>query len=153
MQEGLPEALDLLVVCVESGNGLDAAINRVGEEMKLSNPVVSEEFKLLSLETRAGKPRADALRSLSERTDLDEVSSLVTLVIQTERFGTSIGQALRVHADSMRTKRYQKAEEIAQKMPVKLIFPLFLFIFPAILIVVLGPAVISIFRTLIQMRQ
>ena len=150
MQEGLPEALDLMVVCVEAGNGLDAAINRVGEEMKLTNRVLSEEFKLLSLEMRAGKQRQDALRNLSDRTELDELNNLVTLLIQTDKFGTSIGQALRVHSDFMRTRRYQKAEEIAQKMPVKLIFPLFLFIFPAILVVVLGPAVISIFRNFIQ---
>ncbi|MDI7258532.1 MAG: type II secretion system F family protein [Thermodesulfobacteriota bacterium] len=149
IQQGLPDALDLMVVCVEAGTGLDAAINRVGEEMKLTNKVLSEEFRLLNLELRAGKQRHDALRNLALRTDLEDVSSLVTLLIQTERFGTSIGQALRVHADSMRTKRYQKAEEIAQKMPVKLIFPLVLFIFPALLVVILGPAIISIFRTLL----
>jgi tight adherence protein C len=149
IQQGLPDALDLMVVCVEAGTGLDAAINRVGEEMKLSNKVLSEEFRLLNLELRAGKQRHDALRNLALRTDLEDVSSLVTLLIQTERFGTSIGQALRVHADSMRTRRYQRAEEIAQKMPVKLIFPLVLFIFPALLVVVLGPAIISIFRALL----
>ncbi len=150
IQEGLPDALDLMVVCVESGSGLDAAITRVGEEMRLSNRVLSEEFRLFSLEMRAGKQRQDAMRNLAERTDLEDVSSLVTLLIQTDRFGTSIAQALRVHSDSMRTKRYQKAEEMANKMPVKLIFPLFLFIFPAILVAVLGPAVITIFRTLIR---
>jgi len=149
IQQGLPDALDLMVVCVEAGTGLDAAINRVGEEMKLTNKVLSEEFRLLNLELRAGKQRHDALRNLALRTDLEDVSSLVTLLIQTERFGTSIAQALRVHSDSMRTKRYQRAEEIAQKMPVKLIFPLILFIFPALLVVILGPAVISIFRTLL----
>jgi tight adherence protein C len=149
VQEGLPDALDLMVVCVEAGTGLDAAINRVGEEMKLSNKVLSEEFRLLNLELRAGKQRHDALRNLALRTDLEDVSSLVTLLIQTERFGTSIAQALRVHADFMRTKRYQRAEELAQKMPVKLIFPLILFIFPALLVVILGPAVINIFRILL----
>ena len=148
IQKGLPDALDLMVVCVESGLGLDAAINRVGEEIKLSNKVLSEEFKILNLELRAGKQRRDALRDLALRTDLEDLNSLTTILIQTEKFGTSIGQALRVHADSMRTKRYQRAEEIAQKMPVKLIFPLVLFIFPSLLIVILGPAAISIFRTM-----
>lgn len=149
IQEGLPDALDLMVVCVEAGTGLDAAINRVGEEMKLSNKPLSEEFRYLNLELRAGKPRQDAMRSLALRTDLEDVSSLATILIQTERFGTSIGQALRVHADSMRTKRFQRAEEIAQKMPVKMIFPLILLIFPAMMVVIVGPAIITIFRTLL----
>lgn len=150
IQRGLPDALDLMVVCVEAGTGLDAAINRVGEEMKFTNKVLSEEFTILNLELRAGKQRREALKNLALRTDLEDVSSLVTILIQTERFGTSIGQALRVHSDSMRAKRYQRAEEIAQKMPVKLIFPLVLFIFPALLVVTMGPAVIQILRGLIQ---
>jgi len=148
MLEGLPEGLDMMVVCVEAGMGLDAAINRVGEEMKLSNKVVGEEFKLLSLELRAGKQRKDALRNLSVRTDLEDVTSLVTLLIQTEMFGTSIAQALRVHSDSMRVKRQQRAEEIAAKLPVKLLFPLIFFIFPSLFVTVLGPAVIRILRIL-----
>jgi tight adherence protein C len=148
MQQGLPDALDLMVVCVEAGTGLDAAINRVGEEMKLSNEVLSEEFRLMSMELRAGKQRRNALKNLALRTDLEDVSSLVTLLIQTEKFGTSLAQALRVHSDSMRTKRFQKAEEIAAKLPVKLMFPLVLFIFPSIFVVILGPAAIRIFRTL-----
>ncbi len=147
--KGFPDALDLMVVCVEAGTGLDAAINRVGEEMKLSNKVLSEEFKLLSLELRAGKPRKDALRNLAVRTDIEDVNSLMTLLIQTEKFGTSIGQALRVYSDSMRTKRFQKAEEIAAKLPVKLIFPLVLFIFPALFVVLVGPAAIKIFQILL----
>ena len=134
MQQGLPDALDLMVVCVEAGTGLDAAINRVGEEMKLSNKVLSEEFRLMSMELRAGKQRRNALKNLALRTDLEDVSSLVTLLIQTEKFGTSLAQALRVHSDSMRTKRFQKAEEIAAKLPVKLMFPLVLFIFPSIFV-------------------
>ena len=150
IQLGLPDALDLMVICVEAGTGLDAAINRIGEEMKFTNKVLSEEFKILNLELRAGKQRRDALRNLALRTGLEDVNSLVTLLIQTEQFGTSIGQALRVHSDAMRTKRQQRAEEIAQKMPVKLIFPLILFIFPTLLIVVLGPALISIIKTLAQ---
>ena len=147
--EGFPDALDLMVVCVEAGTGLDAAIHRIGEEMKLSNRVLSEEFKLLSLELRAGKQRRDALRHLATRIELEDVSSLVTLLIQTDRFGTSIAQALRVHSDSMRTKRYQRAEELATKLPVKLVFPLIVFIFPSIFVTVLGPAIIQIFRVLL----
>jgi len=147
--EGFPDALDLMVVCVEAGIGLDAAINRVGEEMKLSNKVLAEEFRLLSLELRAGKQRRDALRNLATRTGLEDVSSLVSLLIQTDKFGTSVAQALRVHSESMRIKRYQKAEELATKLPVKLIFPLIIFIFPSIFVTVLGPAVIQIFRILL----
>jgi len=147
IQKGLPDALDLMVVCVEAGAGLDAAITRIGEEMELDNKVISDEFKLLSLELRAGKSRKDALDNFAQRTDLDDVSNLVSLLIQTERFGTSIAQALRVHSDFMRVKRYQKAEEIAAKMPLKLLFPLVLFIFPLFLLIAAGPAVIGIYRT------
>ena len=148
IQQGLPDVLDLMVVCVEAGTGLDAAINRVGEEMKLSNKVLSEEFRLMSMELRAGKQRRDALKNLALRTDLEDVNSLVTLLIQTEKFGTSLAQALRVHSDFMRVKRFQKAEEIAAKLPVKLVFPLVLFIFPALFMTILGPAAIRIYRTL-----
>ena len=149
IQRGLPDALDLMVVCAEAGIGLDAAINRVGEEMKLGNRPLSDEFQLLSLELRAGKPRREALRNLSVRTGLDDIKSLSTLLIQTERFGTSIAQALRVHSDAMRTKRFQRAEEVAAKLPVKLLFPLILFIFPSLFVAILGPAVIRIYRTLL----
>jgi tight adherence protein C len=151
--KGFPEALDLMVVCVEAGTGLDAAINRVGEEMRLSNRVLSEEFKLLSLELRAGKPRGEALRNLAFRTDSEDVNSLVTLLIQTEKFGTSIAQALRVYSDSMRTKRHQRAEELAAKLPVKLVFPLVLFIFPSLFIVILGPAAIRVSKTLLPILR
>jgi tight adherence protein C len=147
--QGFPDALDLMVVCVEAGIGLDAAINRVGEEMKLSNKVLAEEFRLLSLELRAGKQRRDALRNLATRTGLEDVSSLVSLLIQTDKFGTSVAQALRVHSESMRIKRYQKAEELATKLPVKLVFPLIIFIFPSIFVTVMGPAIIQIFRVLL----
>jgi tight adherence protein C len=147
--EGFPDALDLMVVCVEAGIGLDAAINRVGEEMRLSNKVLGEEFRLLSLELRAGKQRRDALRNLATRTGLEDVSSLVSLLIQTDKFGTSVAQALRVHSESMRIKRYQKAEELATKLPVKMVFPLIIFIFPSIFVTVLGPAIIQIFRVLL----
>ncbi|MGQ9646627.1 MAG: type II secretion system F family protein [Thermodesulfobacteriota bacterium] len=147
--EGFPDALDLMVVCVEAGIGLDAAISRVGEEMSLSNRVLAEEFRLLSLELRAGKQRRDALRNLAMRTGLEDVSSLVSLLIQTDKFGTSVAQALRVHSESMRMKRYQKAEELATKLPVKLIFPLIIFIFPSIFVTVLGPAIIQVFKVLL----
>jgi tight adherence protein C len=149
IRAGLPDALDLMVVCVVAGSGLDAAINRVAQEMGLSNKPVSQEFELLSLELRAGKSRQDALRNLALRTDLEDLSSLATILIQAERFGTSIAQALRVHSDSMRTKRFQTAEELAAKLPVKLIFPLVLFILPSLFVVILGPAAITIFRTLL----
>ncbi len=148
IQQGLPDALDLMVVCVEAGTGLDAAINRVGEEMRLSNKLLSEEFRLMAMELRAGKDRREALRNLATRVDSEDVKNLVTLLIQTEKFGTSLTQALRIHSDFMRTKRFQKAEEIAAKLPVKLIFPLVLFIFPSLFLTILGPAAIRLFRAL-----
>jgi tight adherence protein C len=141
IQQGLPDALDLMVVCVEAGTGLDAALNRTAEELKKANSVLAEELSLVNLEIRAGKPRQDALKNLAWRTDLEDLSNLTTLLIQTERFGTSIAQALRVHSDFMRTKRFQRAEELAQKMPIKLIFPLALFILPMFFLVTIGPSV------------
>jgi len=147
--EGLPDALDLLVVCVEAGMGLDAAIHRVAEEIRLTNSTLSDEFKLLNLELRAGKSRQDALRNLALRTNIDAMNSLVTLLIQTDKFGTSVAKALRVFSDSFRTERYQKAEERAAKMPVKLVFPLVLFIFPSLFVVILGPAAIRIYQNII----
>jgi len=140
IQRGIPDALDLMVVCVEAGTGLDAALNRTAEEMKKTNSVLAEELSLVNLEIRAGKPRQEALKNLAWRTNLEDLSNLTTLLIQTERFGTSIAQALRVHADFMRTKRFQRAEELAQKMPIKLIFPLALFILPMFFLITLGPA-------------
>jgi tight adherence protein C len=148
--EGFPDALDLMVVCVEAGMGLDSAIKRVGDEMALKNKVLSDEFRILSLELRAGKPRADALRNLAMRTDLEDVTSLVTLLIQTDRFGTRVAQALRVHSDSMRSKRYLRAEEMAAKLPIKILFPLVLFILPALLITLLGPAMIKFYREIMK---
>ena len=147
--EGFPDVLDLMVVCVEAGMGLDAAIFRAGIEIELKNKVISEEFKLLSLELRAGKSRQDAMRSLAMRVNLEDVNSLISLLIQTDKFGTSVAQALRVHSEAMRVKRYQMAEEIAAKLPVKLVFPLILFIFPSIFVVLLGPAMINIYRILL----
>ncbi|MEW6380968.1 MAG: type II secretion system F family protein [bacterium] len=151
--EGFPDSLDLLVVCVEAGMGLDAAINRVAEEMRLVNQEISDELQVLNLELRAGKSRIDALRSLAFRTDLEDVKSLVTLLIQAERFGTSIAQALRIHSDAMRVKRQQRAEEMAGKLPVKILFPLIFFIFPSLLIVILGPPVIKIIDKLPQLLR
>jgi tight adherence protein C len=147
---GLPDALDLLVVCVEAGMGLDAAINRVAEEIKLDSPVLSDELRVLNLEMRAGKLRQDALKDMAMRMDLEDIKSLVTLLIQTDKFGTSMAQALRVYSDSFRTKRFQRAEEIAAKLPVKLIFPCILFIFPSLFVVILGPAAIRIYEALIK---
>jgi tight adherence protein C len=143
---GFPDALDLLVICAEAGMGLDSALRRVGEEIRLSNRAVSDEFRMLNLELRAGKSRRDALRNLGIRTGLEDVNSLVTLLIQTDKFGTSVAQALRVHADSMRTKRAQRVEEIAAKLPVKLLFPTLFCIFPSLFLVIMGPALIQILR-------
>jgi tight adherence protein C len=148
--DGFPDALDMMVVCVEAGMGLDQAIKRVADEMKLNYRIISEEFGLMNLELRAGRSRQDAMRNLAARTDVEDVKSLVTLLIQTDKFGTSIAQALRVHSDSMRTKRRQRAEERAMKLPVKLLFPLILFIFPALFVAVIGPGAIQIYRSLIK---
>jgi tight adherence protein C len=146
--KALPDALDLLVVCVEAGLGLNQAIVRVSEEIDHVSPLMSEQLALVNLEIRAGTPRDEALRNLGERTGVPDVQSLVTMLIQTDRFGTSIAQALRVHADTMRTKRRQRAEEAAAKTTIKLVFPLVLFIFPTMFVVILAPALIRIIRTL-----
>ena len=146
---GFPDALDLMVVCVEAGLGLDQAMNRVGNEVKQGHPDLGEEFILLNLELRAGLSREQALRNLVNRTDLEDIRSLVALLIQTDRFGTSIGLALRVHSDSMRLKRRLKAEEKGAMLPVKLMIPLILFIFPALMVVIIGPGVINLMRNLL----
>jgi tight adherence protein C len=150
IQKALPDALDLLVVCVQAGMGLDGAVNRVAQEIKLTSPELSDELGLLNLELRAGKARQDALRNLAVRTDLDAVNSLVTLLVQTDKFGTSISSALKVFADGFRTQRFQKAEELAAKMPVKLIFPLIFFIFPALFVIIAAPAAIKIYQNIIM---
>lgn len=146
IMRGFPDALDLLAVCVEAGMGLDAAIKRVGEEMRFSNQVVSDEFGLLSLEMRAGKERKEGLRSMADRINLEDVNSWVSLMVQTDKLGTSVSQALRVQSDTLRTKRSQKLEETAAKIPTKLIFPTIFCIFPALFVVILGPAMIRILR-------
>ena len=143
---GLPDALDLLVVCVEAGMGLDAAMYRVCVELGPKEPAISGELGLLTLELRAGKARREALKNLSARVGLEEMGSLVAMLIQTDLFGTSIAQTLRVYAEAMRVKRFQRAEELAAKLPVKLLLPLVFFIFPTLLIVILGPAGLSIAR-------
>ena len=141
--QSFPDALDLMVICVEAGMALDAAIHRVGLEMQLGAPEISEEFKLVNLELRTGKPRPDCLRNLALRVDLQDVRNLVTLLIQTDKFGTSVTKALRVYSDSFRTKRQQRAEERAAKLPVKIIFVAMIFIFPVLYVVTLGPAILN----------
>lgn len=145
---GLPDALDLMVVCVDAGLGIDQALLRSGQELALSQPEIAEEFVQINFEQRAGKPRIEAWQSMADRTKLDTVKSFVHMLAQTDRFGTPIVRALRVFADSARQKRRQQAEEAAAKTTVKLIFPLVLFIFPSIFIVLLGPAVILIAKNL-----
>jgi tight adherence protein C len=145
----LPDALDLLVICVEAGIGIDAALQRVSQEVAFTYPELSDEFNYANLELRAGKARHDALRNLALRTNLSEINSLVTLLNQTDKFGTSIANALRVYSETYRTERYQKAEELAAKLPVKLLFPLTFFIFPSMFVILLGPAAISIYKALI----
>jgi tight adherence protein C len=141
LQKALPDALDLLVVCVEAGLGLNQALQRVAHEMDRVSPTMGDELLLVTLEIRAGTPRDEALRNLAARTGLDDIQALTSMLIQTDRFGTSIAQALRVHADSLRDKRRQMAEEAAAKVSIKMLFPLVFFVFPAIFIVLLGPSV------------
>jgi len=148
LQRAIPDALDLMVVCVEAGLGLDQAIARVAEEVERTHPVLSEELNVLSMELRTGVSRQEALRNFAHRTDLGEARNLVALLVQTDRFGTSIGQALRVHSDAMRSTRRLRAEEMAAKLPVKLLFPLIFFIFPSMFIVLIGPACIQMVRVL-----
>jgi tight adherence protein C len=145
---GLPDALDLLVVSVEAGLGLDQAIQRVGDELAFAHPDLSSELRLINLELRAGKGRVEALRNLAERTGVDDVASLVAMLVQTDKFGTSVAQSLRVHSETVRTKRRQRAEEAAAKTGVKMVFPLVFCIFPAIWVVTIGPAAIKFVQVL-----
>ena len=137
---GLPETLDLMVICTEAGLGLDQAMARVAKELEVSEPDIRDELVLVGLEMKAGRPRAEALKNLGERVDIDSVRMLATTLIQADTFGTSIAKTLRIYSDTMRTKRGQQAEEEAAKTTVKMVFPLVLFIFPALFLVVLGPA-------------
>ena len=150
VQLALADMLDMLVVCVEAGLGLNQALVRVADEIDHVSPVMSEQLAMVNLEMRAGTPRDEALKNLAERTGLADIRSLVSMLIQTDRFGTSVADALRVHSDTMRTKRRQRAEEAAAKTTIKLVFPLVLFVFPAMFVVVLGPSALAIFRTLQQ---
>jgi len=149
IQLGLPDALDLLVICVEAGLGLDQSLMRIGQEIRRSHPDLSDELHLLNLELKAGTSRAVALRNIAERTDVVDLKALVAVLIQTDRFGTSIADSLRVFSDVLRTKRRQRAEEHAAKMGVKMLPPLFLFILPATFAVVVGPALIGIAKGLL----
>jgi tight adherence protein C len=146
----LPDVLDLMTVCVEAGLGLDSAIIKISEEKQFAKQVLADEFKIVSREIRAGKPRVEAMRDLGERTGVDDIKSLVALLIQTDKLGASLARSLRVHSDSLRTKRRQIAEEAAAKTSVKLIFPLAFCIFPSLFVVLLGPAAIKIYDTLLS---
>jgi len=147
--ENFPDAADLMLVCVESGLGLDAALAKVADEIRLKSVTLAQELHLVNLELRAGASREKALRNLAIRTGVPEVETFVTMITQADRFGTSIGESLRVFSDELRTKRQLRAEELAAKIPLKLLFPLVFFIFPSMLLVLLGPAFIQIYRILL----
>ena len=153
MRLSLPDALDLLVVSVEAGLGLDQAMQRVADEIAFAHGELADELRLVNLEMRAGTARAEALHHLAERTGVEDLSSLVAMLVQTDKFGTSIAQSLRVHSDTLRTKRRQRAEEAAAKTGVKMVFPLVFCIFPAIWVVTIGPAAIRIVQVIIPMGQ
>jgi tight adherence protein C len=147
IEEGLPDALDLLVVCVEAGLTVDAAMQRVGQELALAHASLARELEITHMETRVGVARSDAMKNLASRTGSRALGTLATMLIQAERFGTSIAHSLRIHAESLRTARQHRAEEMAAKASVKLSFPVVLFIFPAVLIVLAGPAVIGFMKS------
>ena len=150
IRNGLPDALDLLTVCTEAGSGLDQALAKAAEELQLAHPDLAGELRLITTEVRAGKPRTEAFKNFASRTGVDDVRSLVSMLVQTDRFGTSVADALRIQADTSRTKRRQAAEERAGKVGVKLVFPLVLCLFPALYVVCFGPVVVKIYRALIQ---
>jgi tight adherence protein C len=143
IRNGLPDALDLLIVSLEAGLALDQALLKCAEELELPYPALSHELKLVNIETRAGKPRLEALKNFAKRTQVDDVRALVGMLVQTDRFGTSVAQALRTHAEESRIKRRQRAEEKAAKLSVKLIFPLVFCLLPAFFVVAVGPAIIK----------
>ncbi len=153
LRRALPDCLDLLVICVEAGLGLDQALMKVAQEMRVTHRELSDELQLVNLEMRIGKGRIDALRELARRTGLEDIKSLVAMLIQTERFGTSVAQSLRVYSDDLRVKRRQRAEEASAKTTVKMVPPLVFFIFPALMVVILGPAVITLLRQLMPALQ
>ena len=146
----LPDALDLLVICVEAGLGLDQSILRVSQELRVAHPELCEELDLVTAEIRVGKGRIEALRELANRTGVDDIKALVAMLIQTDRFGTSVAKSLRTHSEDLRTKRRQRAEEMAAKTTVKMVPPLVFFIFPALFVVILGPAIILLYRQFIH---
>ena len=148
LTRALPDALDLLVVCVEAGLGLNQALQRVSQEIGMLSPVLAHELNTVNLEIRAGSPRLEAIKALGERTGLDDLKSLAAMLVQTERFGTPVADALRAHASGLRVSRRQRAEEAAAKTTIKLLFPLVLFIFPPLYIVILGPAILMMLRTM-----
>ena len=148
---GLADALDLMVISIEAGLGLNAAMVKVSTELKDVHPDISEEFEMANLEMRVGRDREESLRNLAERTGVDDLRSLVAMLIQTDRFGTSIAKAIRAFSDSLRTKRRQRAEQAAQKAAVKLLFPLSCFLFPTLFIAILGPAALQLIDTLGKM--
>jgi tight adherence protein C len=150
IRNGLPDALDLLTVCVEAGSALDQAVHKASLELEISHPQLAEELRLITTEVRAGKPRLDAFRNFAQRTGVDEVRTLVSMLTQTDRFGTSIGDALRVHSETSRTKRRQEAEERANKVGVKLVFPLALCLFPALYVVCFGPVVVKVYHAFFE---
>ena len=151
LQLSLPDALDLMVICMEAGLGLDQAVLRVSQELKFAHPELSEELQMVNMETQLGKSRLDALRELATRTGVDDIKGLVAMLIQTDRFGTSLAQSLRVFSDDLRLKRRQRAEEQAAKTTVKMVPPLVFFIFPALMVVILGPGIIAIMHQLLPM--
>lgn len=148
---GLPDALDLMVVCVEAGLGLDQAMRKVGEEMMKSHKVIADEYNVANQQLQFGRPRSEVLQALGYRSGVDDLKQLASILIQADKFGSSVGQALRVQSDAMRVKRRQIAEEKAAKTAVKMIFPLVLFIFPGIFVVLVGPAAINMYRNLLTM--
>jgi len=153
IHKGLPNGLDLLVVCVESGLGLDQAMMQVAKDLERAHPEISQEFGLVNLELRAGKRRAEALRNMADRTGVDDLRKLVAVLIQADRFGTGVGQSLRTHSDYIRVQARQRAEEKAAKLGVKLVFPIFFCILPSLFVVTVGPVIVRIFRELLPMMQ
>ena len=149
IRNGLPDALDLFIVCMEAGSSLDQAVVKASDELDISHPDLARELRFVTTEIRAGKPRMEALKNLAKRTGVDDVRSLVSMLVQTDKFGTSIAQALRTHAGNSRVKRRQEAEERAGKIGVKLVFPLVLCLFPGVYIVCLGPVFVAIYRSLL----
>jgi tight adherence protein C len=152
IENGLPDALDLLIVCIEAGSSVDQSIVKATEELHLVHPALARELRLITTEVRAGKPRLEAFQNFAARTQVEDVRALVAMLTQTDRFGTSVAQALRVHAETSRTKRRQRAEEHAAKVGVKLVFPLVLCIFPALYIVCVGSAFLAVVRALSALR-